>query len=115
MTPPSAAGARDVLEAHRRKLSRELAGLTAVPSNPPGAVSFGKRIGDGTTEAVERISTTAAARSIAAKAEQVERAIAKVDEGSYGRCDVCEVAIPDERLEAMPWATRCVTHSRVDR
>jgi DnaK suppressor protein len=38
----------------------------------------------------------------------VDRALAKLDEGSYGRCDVCSEPIAEERLEALPWAVRCV-------
>jgi hypothetical protein len=52
---------RESLEAKREDLSGELAALTAVPRDPMAAVSFGKRIGDGTTEAVERINQTGAA------------------------------------------------------
>jgi DnaK suppressor protein len=38
----------------------------------------------------------------------VRRALVKLDEGSYGRCDVCGRSIPEGRLEALPWATLCV-------
>jgi DnaK suppressor protein len=39
----------------------------------------------------------------------VRRARAKLEEGTYGRCDGCGAAIPQGRLEALPWAVRCVT------
>jgi hypothetical protein len=52
-------------------------------------VSFGKRIGDGTTEAVERLNRTAAAQSLSTSLEEVERALEKLDEGTYGVCDDC--------------------------
>ena len=73
-----------------RKLKSELsAELDRLTEPPAGGVnlSFGKRIGDGTTEAVERISSTAAARSIAASIAEVDRALAKMAEGTYGVCD----------------------------
>ncbi len=38
---------------------------------------------------------------------QVERAIAKLHEGSYGRCDDCGAAIAADRLAATPEAVRC--------
>ena len=47
---------REALEGKRRDLAGELATLTATPRDPMTAASFGKRIGDGTTEAVERIN-----------------------------------------------------------
>jgi DnaK suppressor protein len=101
---------RILLEGRRRQLADELAELTKPPE--AGAnLSFGKRIGEGTTEAVERISSTAAARSIAAALAEVDRALEKVVEGTYGVCDECELSISPERLEAMPAATLCVTCS----
>lgn len=86
-------------------------------TEPPAegaAVSFGKRIGDGTTEAVERLSTTAAARSIADSIADVDRALAKIDEESYGICDECGAQIGSDRLEALPAASRCVDCARQD-
>jgi RNA polymerase-binding transcription factor DksA len=41
----------------------------------------------------------------------VHRAQAQLAEGSYGRCDSCGATISAERLEARPWAVRCVTHA----
>ena len=99
-----------LLEARRRQLADELAELTK-PPEAGSNLSFGKRIGEGTTEAVERISSTAAARSIAAALAEVDRGLEKVDEGTYGLCDECGQPMSPERLEAMPSATLCVTCS----
>lgn len=41
--------------------------------------------------------------------EQVERALARLEKGTYGLCEVCGRPIPPARLEAMPAATRCLT------
>jgi DnaK suppressor protein len=101
-----------VLEGRRRELAEELARLTAPPEAGTN-LSFGKRIGEGTTQAVERINTTAAARSIAATLASVDRALEKVAEGSYGFCDNCEQPIAPERLEAIPGTVFCVTCSQL--
>ncbi len=102
---------RRSLAARRVELAAELARLTAPPE--AGAnVAFGKRIGDGTTEAVERISTTAAARSIAASLAEVDRALTKLDEGTYGVCDGCAKPIPAARLAARPATAQCVNCRR---
>jgi len=98
---------RAVLRRRRAELEIELERLTAPPSET-AAVSFGKRVGDGTTEAVERISTTAAARSMAGAIAEVDRALHKLDEGSYGLCDGCGEAIAPERLEVRPAAVLCI-------
>jgi DnaK suppressor protein len=38
----------------------------------------------------------------------VRRALVKLDDGTYGTCDSCGEPIPPQRLEARPWALRCV-------
>ena len=77
------------------------------------AVSFGKRIGDGTTEAVERLNKVGTANSIAVTLADVERALEKLEDGTYGICDSCGEPIGEERLEAIPWATLCISCARV--
>ena len=98
----------EALTERARELRDELRRLTERPPDAPAPVSFGKRVGDGTTEAVERINTTAAARSIAAAVAEVDRALEKLAEGTYGTCDEGGGEIPAERLDAIPWATHCV-------
>ncbi len=76
---------RDVLTRARDGLRSELDELTAAPRDPMAAVSFGKRVGEGTTQAVERIAQVDAAKHLDAKLRDVERALAKLEEGTYGR------------------------------
>jgi RNA polymerase-binding transcription factor len=99
---------RSVLERARDELGSDLETLTAAPRDPMGAVSFGKRVGEGTSQAVERIAQVDAAQRLDAKLRDVQRALEKLDEGTYGSCDVCGDPIGVERLEAIPWAVRCV-------
>jgi len=103
---------RAVLERVRDELRSELDTLTAAPRDPMGAVSFGKRVGEGTSQAVERIAQVDAAQRLDAKLHDVERALVKLDEGTYGACDVCGRPIGDERLEAIPWAVLCLDDAR---
>lgn len=100
------------LEERRRELTSSLEALTATPLDPMAAVSFGKRVGDGTTQAVERINQTSTARSLAATLADVDRALEKLAERSYGVCDNCGARIPPERLDAIPWTALCVDCSR---
>ncbi|MEI8104923.1 MAG: TraR/DksA C4-type zinc finger protein [Actinomycetes bacterium] len=44
--------------------------------------------------------------------EQVERALARLDEGTYGACERCGEPIGAERLAARPWATLCIDDQR---
>ncbi len=45
--------------------------------------------------------------------DDVESAIARLAEGTYGTCVVCGAQIPDERLEAMPATKWCIEHATV--
>lgn len=44
--------------------------------------------------------------------EQIEEAIARIKEGTYGTCEVCEKQIPLKRLQALPYATECIDCKR---
>jgi len=39
---------------------------------------------------------------------EIDKALARIEAGTYGRCDSCGAAIPEERLELRPFAGRCV-------
>jgi DnaK suppressor protein len=98
------------LEAKRAELESELAQLSA-PTGEQGSISFGKRVGEGTSMAVDRLSLVSSHDRLRAMLADVHRAQAQLAEGSYGRCDSCGATISAERLEARPWAVRCVTHA----
>lgn len=99
-----------VLQAKAEELDAQLGRLTEQPTDQ-GGISFGKRVGEGTSMAVERLSQVAAHEQLVDLRATVARAQAKLDEGTYGRCDVCGAAIPEGRLEVRPWAVRCVEHA----
>lgn len=39
---------------------------------------------------------------------KIANALEKIDEGTYGTCEVCGAKIPKKRLQAVPYATMCV-------
>ena len=95
------------LEDKRDKLTAEMARVSAPPEQT-GGISFGKRVGEGTSFAVERLVQVATHDRDQAVLADVERALAKIEDGTYGICDVCEKPIAPARLEALPWAVVCV-------
>jgi DnaK suppressor protein len=109
---PDAMPVREVLLERRTDLVARMAGISAAPSDS-GGISFGKRVGDGTSIAVDRLTQVAAHDQMLDQLAVVERALAKLDEGTYGVCDVCGDAIPEGRLEVAPWAVRCVRCAEV--
>ena len=42
----------------------------------------------------------------------IDGALARLADGTFGRCESCGTEIPEERLEAMPWATLCIDCKR---
>ena len=50
--------------------------------------------------------------TITARREQVERALARVEAGTYGICETCGQHIAAERLEASPAVTECIACRR---
>jgi DnaK suppressor protein len=102
-------GTEAILAAREAELEAQLAELTKPPTEI-GSISVGKRIGEGTSMAVDRLAAVSTQEALLAMLDEVRRARRLVAEGGYGICEVCGEPIPEERLEARPWATRCVTH-----
>ena len=44
---------------------------------------------------------------------QIDRALARLDDGTYGTCERCGKQIAEERLQARPWATLCIDDQRL--
>lgn len=98
-----------MLRAKREQLEAQMATMSA-PAEA-GSISFGKRVGEGTSQAVDRLSAVPAHDSLQALLTDIQRAEAKIAEQTYGACDVCGRDIGAGRLEARPWAPRCIDHA----
>ncbi len=71
-------------------------------------LNFGKRIGDGTSYAVERMTGAYHARTLYETVREIESSLVRLDEGTYGLCASCGKPIPTARLDLVPWAALCV-------
>ena len=67
---------------------------------------------EGSTIAFERSQVGALIDQAKQRLAEIEAARTRVDEGTYGRCEVCGEPIPDLRLEARPVARTCVRCAR---
>ena len=99
---------RHDLEAHRDESRKRIATLAERPELGT-AQSFGKRIGDGTVEAISRLTEIGVGTSLEVDLERTERALAKLDEGTYGLCDACGKPIGSSGCRRCP--TSCCASS----
>jgi DnaK suppressor protein len=76
--------------------------------------SAGDDQADTGTKTFEREQEISLANGILERITQVERALERLDEGSYGWCERCGDPIPVERLAAFPSATLCVTCKQLE-
>jgi DnaK suppressor protein len=88
-----------------------IAELAKAPE-PGSGIGFGKRIGDGTSEAISRRNDIGVGNSLLVTEEKLRRALAKLEEGSYGRCDNCGRPIAPGRLEVAPESALCIDCAR---
>jgi len=95
---------RDDLLARRRELTRLSDDNLASASARPPSADESDVAQEGETGEVGARLAELEHREVA----QIDRAIARIDSGLYGSCEVCEGQIPTARLEALPYATVCV-------
>ncbi|HZJ52334.1 MAG TPA: TraR/DksA C4-type zinc finger protein [Actinomycetota bacterium] len=67
---------------------------------------------DQATETFEREKDLSILESTDEQLRDIELAFARIDDGSYGTCEVCGRLIGEERLRAKPAARLCIDHQR---
>ncbi len=72
--------------------------------------SYDQHQADMGTETFEREKDLSILEQVEAELGDVEHALRRLDEGTYGTCEVCGRVIPDERLEVMPATRLCLEH-----
>jgi DnaK suppressor protein len=85
------------------------------PPEQGSTIGFGKRIGEGTTEAIGRLTDVGVADSLDRNEARIVRALEKLDEGTYGVCDECGARIPAPRLRFAPESNLCVECAKTAR
>lgn len=95
------------LMARRSELRKRLGGELEDLRNFKGVDSAGDSADLAFDAGSEEISSQLAeleARELA----QIERAMARMKQGTYGLCEGCQTKIPVARLNALPYSTTCV-------
>ena len=64
---------------------------------------------DVAADVIDRTLLTALGEQDANRLQQIDNALDRINQGTYGRCVKCGKEIPQERLEVLPYALMCVT------
>jgi DnaK suppressor protein len=99
------------LEAKQAELQQQLAGLTEAKPTPVDPIEISEGSQDFEEIAVDFLETQQE-QSIQVNEQalltEVQNALKRIEDGTYGHCVDCDKLIPEKRLEAIPWASRCV-------
>ena len=96
------------LEEMRRQLTHSLQGSTAEVKTPDEATGYSQHQADQGTDDFDRTISLELTSKEYGILRQINRALEKIDENTYGVCDVTGEEIPLKRLEAVPYATMTV-------
>ncbi|MGH9214026.1 MAG: TraR/DksA family transcriptional regulator [Acidimicrobiales bacterium] len=96
---------RAELEEERDVIRRQL--------GPGGDASlpFDDNFADSGQVAAEQGEARLVANSLRSQLKEIERALDKIDRGTYGVCEQCGEPIAEPRLEAMPTTRFCIHHA----
>jgi DnaK suppressor protein len=109
MAEATAADQRAVLTAERERISRELAAM-GVDSG-----TYDEGFADSGQVTAERGEVDALAGSLRDTLSDIDEALSKLDNGTYGICEECGQPIGEARLEAMPAARLCIADASARR
>ncbi|WP_353813322.1 TraR/DksA family transcriptional regulator [Agromyces sp. SYSU T00266] len=110
---------RELLLAEQREAEERLAeqseGITAVRAARSDTSVDDEHDPDGPTMSQEWSQRTAVLHDVEHELTDVDRALARIDDGTYGVCERCGNKITVARLEARPTATLCIDCARLVR
>lgn len=109
MTPINPEKARAALDEERRRLVHQLEELGADESGElTGTVDFGDAFADAGAATSARTGTLGLISNLTTSLRHVDRALARIDDGTYGICIDCHNPISEDRLEFRPTSVRCI-------
>jgi RNA polymerase-binding protein DksA len=108
---------RDALLDERRRVASAIQNLH---DDHPGSMSdetgedavYDNHLADTATETYDRELDYTLEENSEHVLADIDAALGRIDGGTYGTCTSCGKEIPEERLEARPWATLCIDCQR---
>lgn len=102
---------RGYLLEKRADLKQQLIGLEDAAQE--ASVGLGNHMAEDATAAFDQATTISLRRGHERSLAQVESALQRMDEHSYGRCERCDAEIDFARLKAVPEASLCMNCQRL--
>lgn len=100
---------RNLLLKERDRLERERRTRTAEGSEYGSELAdYDNHPADAASDTYERTKDYAIEENFRELTDQIEEALRKIEDGTYGECDRCGRQINRERLKAIPYATLCI-------
>ena len=103
---------RRALEEQRANLRKEIEDQGGDPDSDDASIDVERNFADSAHSTAERARMLSVMKAPRANQRWVNRALTKMELGTYGVCERCGNEIPLERLEALPWAILCVDCAR---
>ena len=110
MSDPAAHDApdvRDALEEERDRLAAKVHELDAKEDD----LAYDGNFADSAQVAAELGENKVLYDQLRRDLDDIEKALVRMDEGTYGTCEVCGAEIPPARLEIMPATRFCIDHA----
>jgi DnaK suppressor protein len=109
MAPIDIKKAEAALRSERENLLHQLEEIGATPDGSLRKdVEYGDGFADAAATTAERTEVLGLAESLTRMLEEIDGALARIEEGTYGTCRNCGNEIAAARLEARPESTLCV-------
>jgi DnaK suppressor protein len=110
---------RTALERERRELQAQLSELEESSFSTPqsdisGEVAFDEEYADSGTATFERERDLSLENNIRDLLEKIDRALERLDEGTFGVCERCGKPIEKARLKALPYANLCIKDKQAE-
>ena len=102
---------KEQLQTKEKELQESIEGLTEAYPEPVDPIQASEGPQDFEEIAVDFLETQQEQSIMVnqrALLQEVKDALKRIENGTYGRCVDCGKPIPEKRLQAIPWASRCV-------
>jgi RNA polymerase-binding transcription factor DksA len=110
---------RESLLRERGELESQLAELEASSfagsqSDYSGETAFDEEYADSGTNTFERERDLSLENNVRDLLEKIDKALARMDEGTFGRCERCGKPIEKARIKALPYVSLCIKDKQAE-